>query len=362
MPPLRVIKHNYKTAKHPTSFSGLHRLKNFYNISDKEAKRTLSKINSYSLHRETKKPKYRNPYFVYEKREQVQIDLIEISALHKSNFGVKYILTAIDLFTKFLVCVPMKSKDANSSKNAVYAMLQKMTPYPKKIMSDRGTEFTNREVKNLFREKNIEHILPESDMKCVVVERVNKTIQSKIYHYMTAHSTDRYILALQDLVRSYNNSIHQSIQMTPNDAENPFNHLKVLDRLNEHYTDIFEKKKSAKFKIGDIVRISMIKTKFHRSYKEQQKENFYEIIRINTKMPIPLFYLKDCEDLEEISGGFYSNELTLVDLDEWDIEKELKKGTGKNKNKILVKWRGFHKNYNSWEPEEFIINLRERSN
>lgn len=352
MPPLRVIRRNYKLPHHPTSFSGLKRLKNFYNISDRESKRILSKIDSYSLHRETKKPKYRNPFFVYEKREQVQIDLIDISGLHQSNFGVKYLLTAIDLFTKYLVCLPMKRKDAETSKNVIWNMLTKMTPHPKKIMSDRGTEFTNRKVKDLFEEYNIQHILPDSDMKCVVVERVNKTIQNKIYHYLTAHYTDRYLPVLQDLVESYNNAIHRTIQMSPIDAENPLNHLKVADRLNEHYTNIFEKKKSVKFAVGDIVRISMIKSKFHRSYQEQQKENFYEIDEINTKMPIPLYYLKDCEDLTLVDGGFYSNELTLVDFDEWDVERELKKGTGKNRNKILVKWRGFHNNYNSWEPEE----------
>ena len=48
-----------------------------------------------------------------------------------------------------------------------------------------------------------------------VVERVNRTLKSKLYCYFTAVSSLCYIDALQDLVDSYYNTYHRSIERVP---------------------------------------------------------------------------------------------------------------------------------------------------
>lgn len=358
MPPVRVIQRNYRKPSHPTSYSGIKRLGKFYNLSSRESRRILGKINSYSIHRETKKPKHRNPFFIYQLRQQVQMDLIDVSNLANANDNVKFLLTAIDMFSKFLVCVPMLNKNATSSKNAVQEVLTQLGEKPKKVMTDAGMEFLNAQVQTLLDSEGVEHFTPGSDMKCVGVERVNKTLQRKIYQHMTEHKTDRYLDALQRLVDSYNNSTHTSTGHTPLEGEDPLNHLTVLDMLNEHYSDIVHKKKTPKFKVGDTVRVAKLKSKFHRSYREQQNEELFEITRVNKAMPIPLFYLKSLEKLDDIKGGFYANELTLVNFDVFDVEEVLKRRTRRGVRQALVKWKGYHNNFNSWIPETDLINLQ----
>ena len=57
------IKENYKTPGHPTAFSAPGNLFNFYDReTNANIKKELSQIYSYTLHRDFKRPKFRNPY------------------------------------------------------------------------------------------------------------------------------------------------------------------------------------------------------------------------------------------------------------------------------------------------------------
>ena len=47
------------------------------------------------------------------------------------------------------------------------------------------------------------------------MERVNRTLKSKLYHYFTTVNSLHYINVLQDLVDSYNNTYHRSIGRAP---------------------------------------------------------------------------------------------------------------------------------------------------
>lgn len=349
----RIIA-NYKNPRHPTSFGGINKLSRHYKIPEKRARTILSGIRSYTLHREGKKPRERNPFFVYRLRQQIQIDLIEVHKVARSNNGVKYLLTAIDVFSKFLVVIPMKRKTAEESLKAIKLMVAAFRPKPIEIMSDAGREFVNAQVKRYFQGENIEHFTPASDMKCPIVERVNRTIQNRIYQFLTENTTDRYIDALPNLVFGYNNTEHTSTGLKPIDAEKERNHLFVRDALNRHYFSI--KGKKPQFKVGDYVRLKMV-GKFHRSYNEQQTRELWEIVEVDVEMPVPRYYVKSLETLERLQGAFYSNELTLVSMDKFPIERVLRRRRYRGVNQVFVKWEGFNDEYNSWIPADAIGNV-----
>lgn len=355
MPPLRVIRRNYTRPHHQTSFGGLNRIQKYYGITKREATRVLDGIPSYSLHREIKKPRYRNPYFIYYKRQQVQADLVEVGQLARANGGYKYLLVAIDLFTKYAVCIPMKNKTAIATRRALIEMIRQFgDEKPEMILTDSGKEFKNALVRNYLQNLRIKHVIPSNDFKAAIVERVNKTIQRKIYHYMTAHGTDEFMPALDQIMRGYNNAIHSTINISPKQAENPRNHLWVRDLLNRHYMKILSKRKKPsynKFKVGDTVRIAVRKDKFHRSYHEQNKEELYEIIGVDNKMPIEMYDLRSHEDLEDIEGSFYASELTKIEEKDFIIEKVLKRRTYRGVRQVFVKWRYYNQIHNSWISE-----------
>ena len=356
MPPLSLKRKWYRTASHPTAFSGITNLSQFHKIPTQKAVKILDGVSSYSIHREVKRPRQRNPFFVYNRRDHVQADLIEVGQLAESNDGIRYLLTAIDMFSKFAVCVPMKNKRQDTAIEALKKVFAKVKP--KTLMTDAGGEFTGRNVKRFLREEDVKHYTPGSDVKCAGVERFNKTLQRKMYHYMTSAGTDRYIDALPQLVLSYNKSVHSRLKMTPLQAERAVNDLAVKDMLNRYYLSFFDRKrkKKLKFAVGDTVRVSKLKNPFMRSYKDQSNEELFEIIEIRSNMPINMYRLKSLENLDEIRGAFYESELTKIDLELFDIERVLKRRTRRGVPQVFVKWRGYNNVFNSWIPAADLRN------
>ena len=85
--------------------------------------------------------------------------------------------------------------------------------------------------------------------KSVVAERFIKTLKNKIYKHMTTIGKNVYIDVSDDIVQKYNNTVHSSIKMKPKDVKD--------DSFVEYFEEI--NKKSHKFKVGDNVRIYIIK-------------------------------------------------------------------------------------------------------
>ena len=59
-----------------------------------------------------------------------------------------------------------------------------------------------------------------NEAKSVVVERFIKTLKNKIYKHMTTIGKNVYFNDLDDTVKYYNNTIHNSIKMTLKDVKN----------------------------------------------------------------------------------------------------------------------------------------------
>ena len=65
--------------------------------------------------------------------------------LSKYNKGIKYLLCAIDLFSKYAWVVPIKDKKGTSIVNAFKKIISKRKP--KKIWVDQGSKFHNNTLK-----------------------------------------------------------------------------------------------------------------------------------------------------------------------------------------------------------------------
>ena len=76
---LEDLKLNYTKLGHPLFFSGITQIQRYYKnrLSLYKIKDFLSSVYSYTLHKESHDG-IRNPYFIRFKRQQWQIDLIEI--------------------------------------------------------------------------------------------------------------------------------------------------------------------------------------------------------------------------------------------------------------------------------------------
>lgn len=358
----------YVQLAHPTAYGGLSKIKHFYGKKKtlEEIKSSLANVNSYTLHREIKKPKNVNPYFIYQKRELIQMDLIQMKKWNKINLTQhnkqhNYILTAIDVYTRKAWVCPILRKKGDSTLEAIKLIFKQIGPDLDKLMIDNGTEFCNKNVKAYLKRRNIKVIYTKTALKCVFVERFNRTIQQLIYKYMTQNNTYTYIDVLQQLLSTYNNRIHRSLKysingksqyLTPNQAEDPKYYSILSDIHTTKYNKIINKNKNKKpnYRVGDFVRIAKEKTVFSRSYLEQFKDEIFEIIKINTRLPVTTYILRSVEHLDEIEGGFYPGEIQKLGRDIFKIEKiisELKNRRGQITH-YFVKWIGFNKKFNSY--------------
>ena len=68
------------------------------------------------------------------------VDLADTQSLSKYNKGIKYLLCAIDLFSKYAWVIPLKDKKGTSIAHAFKKIISKGRK-PDKIWVDRGSEF-----------------------------------------------------------------------------------------------------------------------------------------------------------------------------------------------------------------------------
>ena len=73
-------------------------------------------------------------------------DLIDMQAFSKQNKGMKYLLTIIDVFSKFVWIVPVKQKTGQDISNAFFEIFEERQPT--KIWVDKGRKFYNKDERN----------------------------------------------------------------------------------------------------------------------------------------------------------------------------------------------------------------------
>ena len=138
--------------------------------------------------------------------------------------------------------------------------------------------------------------------KSVGAERFIRTIKNKLYKHMTATGKNVYYNVLDDAVSEYNNTKHSTIKIKPKDVGD--NNKRVyIDEHNE---------KSARYNVGDRVRIFKFKNIFAKGYAPNWSKEIFITNKINDTVPYT-YNLKDLNDEESI-GSFYDRGLQKTKL------------------------------------------------
>ena len=97
------------------------------------------------------------------------------------NGGMRYLLTVINVFSKFAWAIPVHSKNAKAITEAFDQVLITAKPrQPHRLQTDKGKEFINSDFQALLKRYKIQHFASKSDQKAAVVERFNRTIKTRI--------------------------------------------------------------------------------------------------------------------------------------------------------------------------------------
>jgi transposase InsO family protein len=350
----------YRTVGHPVAFSAPARVANYFHISVEQAKKILQQIDSYTRHREFKRPRYYNPYFVYEPG-LYQSDLMETRALAPYNDGTNYLCLIICVFSRKIWVYPMKRKTGQAMRAVLSGWLDELPLHArvKTHMSDRGKEYDAAPVRELLQSAGIGQQWAIGTSKAAYAERAQKTFQILLYKYLTDHETFRFLDVLPDLVRTYNTRGHRSLEgMTPNEAFRKRNRARVRGIHMTRYRKT--KRRAPRFQVGDIVRVKSLSSKIAtaaRSYVEQFKAEYFIVSRVNTKLPVPMYEIKSLDSGEQIIGQFYGAELTRVEPQSFKVEKVLRWRGKAPHRQALVKWLHFSDSHNSWVDEKDILEV-----
>ena len=229
------------------------------------------------------------------------VDLADMQSLSRKNKGIKYLLCAIDLYSKYALVIPLKDKKGISIVNAFNKIIKQSHRKPNKIWVDQGGEFYNNVFEKWLSDNDINMYSTYNEGKSVVAERFIRTLKNKLYKHMTATGKNVYYV-LDDAVNKYNNTKHSTIKMKPIDVGD--NNKRVY--IDEHNEE------DSRFNVGDRVRISRYKNIFAKGYTPNWSKEIFIVDKINDTVPYT-YNLKDLND-EEIIGSFYDKELQKTKL------------------------------------------------
>lgn len=281
-----------------------------------------------TLHKQQKTNFGRNHYNIFSIDQLLEIDLCDMQAFADKNDGYRYILSVIDVFSKFAWMAPLKTAIAVTS--AFKNIIDKSGRKPRNVQSDPGGEFKNATFNAFLKSRGIKQNFPflQSLQKAAVVERYNRSIKEKMFKYFTfmGKGYRRYVDVLQELVAAYNNSVHNTIKMAPVDVSE-HNLLKVYNNIKRSHKDV--KAEDPKLKINDFVRIIRKKTALEHAYTEKWSREIFRVYKVIEKKPKPLYRVIDLKN-KEVKGKFYEQQLQKVLLAPSRVIKIIKtRGLGK---------------------------------
>ena len=344
------LREVYYDASHPAGYGSVRDLylaarNKGLSVSVNKVKTWLQSQDTYTLHKPARKRFRRNRVIVFAMDSQWEADLVDLQSLRRHNKGYRYLLTCIDVLSKYAWVVPLKDKKGSTLVKAFQKILSSGRT-PVRLFTDKGTEFKNREFQKLLKSKDIHYFTANNETKCSIVERFNRTLKTKMWKYFTDKHTNTYINVLPKLVKAYNNAKHRSIGTSPASV-NIDNQMEIKKRL--YGDDNEDPQPNFKFKVGDRVRLSKVKTTFEKGYRPNWTEEIFVISKCVKRNP-PVYRIKDLEG-EELEGTFYEEELQKVnktDDDLYIIDKVLKRRKRGGKTEYFVSWRGYPSKFNSW--------------
>lgn len=345
----------YYNASLPSSYGGINNLAKASGLSRKTVKKWLESQWAYSLHKPLKR-KFPHRRYVSRKMDmQWQADLVEMIPYARENQGYRYLMTVIDIFSRYAWAVPIKNKSAPTLLEAFKTLFNKMTEgrQPNFLQTDQGLEFENKLVREYLNSRGIEQFSIKSPHKAAMVERFNRTLKTRMWRAFTKQGSYEWLQLLPKLLKAYNASKHRTLGCAPEDV-NKENESEIWRHLYGGKNSVIQKvRKKTKFKVGDRVRISKHKTIFGKGYTPNWTDEEFIVHGVNIKYKPTTYILRSLIG-EIIEGSFYEQEMQLSEGGDGDrlyrISRILRtRGQGEHKQ-ALVEWMGYGRDQASWIP------------
>lgn len=324
------------------------------NISRRQIMDWLKDQEIYQRYLKPERAKTIQTTILSKPNKQIGIDLIDMQ--NKEYNKYKYILTAIDLFSKKAYAQPLKNKTDIETTKAMKKIINSIKGDISSIRSDNGSEFKGEKFINLLKSKNIRQVfsLPYKPQSNGNIEKFNGILKKLINISLKTSNSRDWVSILPKLVDNYNNVVNSTTKKTPNEIN------------EENYKEVHENIKKAvsskrltdkpKYEKGDKVRIQ----EFNNKDGTKWSKDIYIVERIfkpRKTISRPYYTLKG------LTSKFYDNDLQLVSSvenqiesdEEWEVSKIIKPSVINGIPGYIVRWKGYKPSDDTFEPRDKLL-------
>lgn len=264
-------------------YANLHEMHPELNISRRMVAKVLSDDPTHQIHKPLNKRITTRPIIVNGKAKMAGIDLIDFQKLSGHNDQKRYVLTYVDMFSKYCEARAITNKQQATVTKALIDILDSMPQSwrPRTILSDRGGEF-GKQMEQELKQRDIKliHSSPYAPQTNGAVERFNRTLKTVLFELFTRNTTLNYLQYLKPLIDNFNNSRHSTTGFKP--IEIMQNDDIDIQSLNEKIRAKIRQQPSP-LAVGDYVRIALTtdpavrKNKFRKKIDANWSDTVFQI-------------------------------------------------------------------------------------
>ena len=322
-------------------------------LNENDVDQYLTQEPAYTRHAPSREKFARPFYNLTELWHLVETDLLDVSRLANFNQGVRYLLLAIECTSRKLFVKPLKNKEGQTCAEAFEQLIEhEFDQLPHLIRSDRGSEYKDHHFQGLLRKHKIRHVFASNTQKCAMVERAGRTLMTRLHRMMTYTNSYQFLTTLPDIVKSINDTPHASTGIAPNHFT-PSDVYRSWERYYIKHLPL-PKHRPFRFRIGDRVRVSLLRTSFSKAYRGSYSPSLFTVS--GYRLTRPHSYELSNNEGKRVAGLFFEPELVRAEDrsdQEYMIEKvhDTRVNPKTREKEQLVSWVGWPSSVRSWVPE-----------
>ena len=252
-------------------------------ISKKEIKKYVNSLQIVQTHRPQKEPKVFRHFQSYQPHQWAQADDVH---LYLTDSGYRYLLTVVDIYSRYLKAIPLHEETAKSTIEAFKKVFDgNPLEYPKYLSLDRGSNFISKDLTDFFEKKGttIIYTAPGEKRFLGVINRAQRTLEEALYKWMKQKNSQNWDECLNPCLDRYNYATHKATfgDVIPAKA--------ITGESKPQYKDFSKSEKPSekqRYKLGDQVRLFSRKDKGKRRATDQTfTDTIYTIVDIKESTP-----------------------------------------------------------------------------
>lgn len=229
-----------------------------------------------------------NSYIAGEPYEEFQMDLFFINDLENQDYKIGLLM--IDIFSKYMTVVPVKTKQPDDVLQAIKDGIENMGGKPLVFYTDEEGAFNSNLIKEFFLDNHIQHIITRGH--AAVAERAIRTIKDLMYRRIEDNPEAKWtdVKILSNALTNYNYRMkHRMTKMTPNQARDKKNILEAKSNLE---INRISKRKYPEINVGDSVRVYTKKKNFQKERVPVWSDNVYKVDEITENFKQQFYHLE----------------------------------------------------------------------